>query len=76
MIILRSKPLQKPENGLFPLVIDELLVDISTLCRRNRYCESQRATYGNKIVTGRGSIEVGMGIRRLRHLIYLRPIHT
>jgi len=63
MVILRSKPPQKPENELFSLIIDELWVDISLICRREGIGEHQRATYGNKIVTGKVPIEVGMAIR-------------
>ena len=68
MINSRSEPSHKPENGLFSLIIDEFLIDISTLCRRKRFWALHRDTYGNKIVTDRGSIEMGMEIRRLRHI--------
>lgn len=63
MINSRSKPPQKPGNGRFSLIITKLWNDISTLCRRESFLALHRATYGNKIVTGKGSIEVGMVTR-------------
>lgn len=58
MVNSRSKPHQKPENGLFSLIIDEFLIDISALCRRKSFWALRRVTYGNMIVTDTVSIGV------------------